>query len=267
MALALVVMGVVAAAGQLGFDLMPDVKNPFPTETVDRSQPTLLKSLEDLNLYHAATANSQVVVDTEKDTKHVPAIIRGERTVFTAAGSVDATVDFSALDDRSIAVSPDRLSATITLPAPNLTAPRVDPKQSRVVSRERGLLDRIGSIFSDTPTSDRPYFVAAEQKMAAAALGSDLRARAETNTRIMLENMLPTLGYTSVTVTFAPAPAVASRVRVRVRPAAVGELLSVAGIRRPSRGLTGRAYPVKILAPGRLPASATTSRDSLYAYP
>ena len=207
--LALVVMGVVIAAGQLGFDFFPDVKNPFPTETVDRSQPALLKALEDISVFHAATANFQVMVDTEKDTRFVPAILKGERTVFAAAGSVDATVDFSGLDQRNIVVSPDRTAVTVTLPSPNLTAPRVDPKQSHVVSRERGLLDRIGSIFSDSPTSDRPYFVAAEQKMAAAAVGSDLLPRAAANTRTMLEQLLGALGYTSVTVNFAPAVPVA----------------------------------------------------------
>ena len=205
-ALALVVVGVAIAADRIGFDLVPDVKNPFPTETVDRSQPALLKALEDISQYHAATANFQVIVDTEKDTKYVPSILRGERTTFSAVGTVDATIDFSALDERSIVVSADRTSATVTLPTPNLSAPRIDPKQSGVISRERGLLDRIGSLFSDSPTSDRPYFVAAEQKLAAAALGSDLRARAETNTRAMLENMLRALGYTSVAVNFTPLP-------------------------------------------------------------
>ena len=207
MATALVVLGVVIAAGRFGFDFSPSIGNPFKTETVDRSQPALLKSLEDLSRFQAATANLQVVIDTEKDAKYLPAIIRGQRTTFVAAGSVDATVDFSALDERSITLSPDGRSATITLPAPELSAPRIDPEQSQVVSRQRGLLDRLGSIFSDTPTSDRPLFVAAEKKMTTAAVDTDLRARAETNTRTMLQNMLRALGYTSVTVNFAPSPA------------------------------------------------------------
>ncbi len=205
MAGGLVVLALLVAAGKVG-DLLPSIPNPFGSRTVDRSQPALLESLEDLSRYQAATANLQVIVDTEKDAKFVPAIIRGERTVFVAAGTVDASVDFSALDERSIQVSEDRRSVTITLPAPALSPPRIDPKQSQVVSRQRGLLDRLGSVFSDTPTSDRPLLLAAEQKMAAAANQSDLRARAEQNTRSMLEGMLRALGYTDVTVTFAPNP-------------------------------------------------------------
>ncbi len=36
--------------------------NPFKTETKDRSQPVLVKSLESLSEYRAATANMQEIV-------------------------------------------------------------------------------------------------------------------------------------------------------------------------------------------------------------
>jgi Protein of unknown function (DUF4230) len=205
---ALIVMALIAGAGSLGLGrLLPSLPNPFTTRTVDRTQPALLKSLEDLSRYQAATANFQVIVDTEKDAKFLPSIIKGERTVFVAAGSVDASVDFSQLDQRSITVSEDRRSATIVLPEPAVSHPNVDPEQSRVASRDRGLLDRIGSVFSDSPTSEQPLYVAAQAKMQQAADQSDLRKRAEDNTRTMLQGMLRSLGFTSVTVSFTPTPA------------------------------------------------------------
>lgn len=202
----LVVMGVVAGMGRFGFHL-PALPNPFSTKTVDRTQPALLKSLEDLSRYQAATANFQVIVDTEKDARFLPSIIKGERTVFVAAGSADAFVDFSHLDERSIHVSEDRRSATIVLPEPNLSQPVVDPEQSRVATRDRGLLDRIGSVFSDSPTSERPLYLAAQAKMQQAADQSDLRKRAEDNTTKMLQGMLRSLGFTNVSVSFTPNPA------------------------------------------------------------
>ena len=203
---ALVVVAALAAAGRLG-GLLPSLRNPFATETVDRTQPALLQSLVDLSEYHAASGNFQVIVDTEKDTRFVPSFIRGERTVYVAGGSVDAVVDFSQLDDRSIRVSPDRTAVTVVLPAPTLAEPTVDSKQSRVVSRDRGVLDRIGSAFSDNPAGERPLVLAAQEKMRVAAAESDLRRRAEDNTRRMLEGMLRALGYTSITVSFAANPA------------------------------------------------------------
>src|SRR4051812_35421977 len=172
----LLLLAVFAGAGKLG-DFLPSLSNPFGSETKDRTQPALLQSLADLSDYHAATGNFQVIVDTEKDARFVPSFIRGERTVYVAGGSVDAVVDFSQLDERSIQVSPDRTSVSVVLPSPMLAEPTVDPKDSRVVSRDRGLLDRIGSAFSDNPAGERSLALAAEGKMREAADQSDLRRR------------------------------------------------------------------------------------------
>lgn len=203
---ALVVVALSLGVGRIA-DLLPSLPNPFATDEVDRTQPALLQSLEDLSRYEAARANFEVVVDAEKDARFLPSVIRGERTLFVGSGSVEAFVDFSQLDERSIRVSEDRRSVEVTVPAPALSEPRVDPERSRVVSRDRGILDRVGSAFSDSPTSDRSLYLAAEQKMQAAADASDLRARAEQNTRQMLERTFRSLGFTDVTVTFAANPA------------------------------------------------------------
>lgn len=206
LAVALALLGAVfLGAGRLG-DLLPSLPNPFASETVDRSQPVLLQAVEDLSRYEAASGNFQVIVDSEDDARFLPSFVRGERTVFVAAGSVGAFVDFSSLDDNAIAVSSDGRSVTVTLPAPVLSEPAVDPAQSRVASRQRGLLDRLGTVLSDNPTDDQQLYVLAQEKMRAAADATDLRARAEQNTRHMLEGMLGSLGYTSVTVNFAPDP-------------------------------------------------------------
>jgi len=201
------------AAVSLGADrfdlsrLLPSVRNPFASRTVERSQAPLRKSLEDLSRYQAATAQLSVIIDSEKDARLLPSFLRGERTIFTAAGSVDATVDFSGIGDRAISVSEDRRSVTLTLPAPRLSDARIDPDQSRVVSRQRGLFDRVGSAFSDNPSDDHSLYSAAQNKMnAAAAHDTELVSRAETNTRRMLETMLRTLGYSTVTVGFTPNP-------------------------------------------------------------
>jgi len=204
----LVVLAVLVGAGRIGLrDLLPSLPNPFGSKTVDHSQPPLRTALTDLSRYQAASSNLQVIVDSEKDASFLPSFVRGDRTVFVAAGSVDATVDFSGLDDRSIVVSEDRRSVTVSLPAPALSPARVDPAQSQVASRQRGLLDRLGSVFSDSPSNDRKLYVMAQQKMeAAAARDGELRNRASNNTRHMLETMLHSLGYANVTVNFATDP-------------------------------------------------------------
>jgi Protein of unknown function (DUF4230) len=206
-AVLLVVVLALAVAGLSGLRLWPSFPNPFATRQVDRSQPVLLQAIEDLEVYKAATGNFQVVVDLEESSRGIPLIVKGQRTLFVAGGSVDAEVDFSGLDEGAIKVSgEDRRKVEITLPRARLTEARVDPDRSRVFSRERGLLDRLGSVLSDNPTSERELYQLAEDKMEAAAAQSDLVGRAEQNTRAMLESMLRSLGYRDVTVTFRDPP-------------------------------------------------------------
>jgi hypothetical protein len=202
----LVLVLFVAVAGLSGLRLWPSFPVPFASRQVDRSQPVLLKAIEDLAVYKAASGQFQVVVDLEESSRGIPPLIKGQRTLFVAGGSVDAEVDFSNLKGEAIRVSPDGTRVDITLPHARLTQARVDPEQSRVFSRERGLLDRLGSVLSDNPTSERELYRLAAAKMQAAAGGSDLKARAEQNTRAMLQSMLRSLGYREVTVTFRDPP-------------------------------------------------------------
>jgi Protein of unknown function (DUF4230) len=197
---AAIVAAIIFVPGWL-LGLLPSIPNPFAEKTVDRSQPALLRSIQDLREFRAATGNFQVIVDIERDTP-LPAKILGERTLFVAAGSVDAVVDFSALGRQNVVVSDDRRSATITLPAPTLSRPRLDLARSRVYDRDRGLLNRIGDVFSDGGDQQELYVAAEAKLLAAAGGGSGIRRRAEANTRAMLRSLLRSLGFTSVTVRF-----------------------------------------------------------------
>ncbi len=201
----LLVLAGLAALAVIAVLLLIGPLNPFGTETKDRSQPVLLKSLENLSDYHAATANMQVVVDVEQDAKLLPSFIKGERTLFVAAGTVDAAVDFRGLakDPDAVKVSDDRRSVRLTLPAPKLLAPQLDPDRSRVYDRDRGVLDRVEDAFSDRPGDEQPLYQLAEDKLAAAAAADPkLLQTAERNTRSMLEGLLRGLGFRDITIDF-----------------------------------------------------------------
>src|SRR5690349_3515103 len=154
----------------------------------------------------AATGSYQVMVDIEKDAKYIPAFLKGERTLFLAQGSVDAGVDFSGLGPGAVTVNPDH-SVTISLPHATLSKPVLDTDASHVVDRDRGLLDRIGSVFSDSPTGEQGLYAAAEPKLRAAADESALVAKADQNTTAMLQKFLGALGYDHVNVAFQDNPA------------------------------------------------------------
>jgi len=201
----LLLLAGLAGLGVIAVLLVIGPLNPFRTDTKDRSQPVLLKSLQDLSDYHAATANMQVVVDVEQDAKLLPSFIKGERTLFIAAGNVDAAVDFKALakDPDAVKVSKDRRSVELTLPAPRLLEPRLDPDRSRVYDRDRGVLDRVEDALSDRPGDEQPLYQLAEDKLAAAAAADPkLLQTAERNTRSMLEGLLRGLGFENIKINF-----------------------------------------------------------------
>ena len=176
--------------------------NPLEPEVVERSTPPLLLALDDLHEYHAATADLQVMVDLEIDTPWVPSVISGERINFMAVGTADAYVDFENLDGDAVTLSPDGESATIVLPAPEMSEVRIDPEQSRVVDRDRGLFERVGGAFLENPTDDSDLYALAERRIETAAAESDLLDRAEANTRDMLTTLAMSLGVERVIVDF-----------------------------------------------------------------
>ena len=177
-------------------------ENPFQESTVDRSRPALLKAVTDLAELHAAQGQYQVLVDLEKDTKYVPSFLKGERVVYSATGRVDALVDLGTLGPD--AVVSDGTAVRITLPAVRLGTADLDLTQSRVVARDRGLLDRIGGAAGDELNPDHSLFVSAEGKVTDAARDDQtLRQRAETNVRSTITALAQSLGFTTVTIDFA----------------------------------------------------------------
>lgn len=180
--------------------------SPFSTKTVDRTAPPVLTELRDLADFRAATGEFEVLVDVEKDVKYVPAFLAGERVFFVGVGSVEATVDFSTLDDSAIQISEDRTGVVVTLPRATLQPAVVDPARSHVADRDRGVFDRVAGMFSDNPTGETDLYEIAGAKIADAAAASELATRAEDNTRTMLTGMLESLGFERVVVRFVEDP-------------------------------------------------------------
>ena len=197
-AVALLIVALIVAVGSL---------NPFGTDTKDRSEPVLLKSLENLSDYHAATANMQVVVDVEQDAKLLPSFIKGERTLFVAAGTVDAAVDFRGLsrDPDAVKVSDDRSAVTITLPAPKLIEPRLDPSARASTTATAGSLNRVEDAVLGPPGRRAAALPARDEKLSDAAKADPKLRKRRAQHPLMLEGLMRGLGFEQVTVRFQPA--------------------------------------------------------------
>ncbi|MFG3659075.1 DUF4230 domain-containing protein [Streptomyces sp. NPDC047706] len=201
-ALSAVVLVLVVLFAGLRLSVLPGLKDLFGTETHDRSGPALLKSIQDISRYDAASGNFQVVVDLEKDTKYLPDAIRGTRTLYVGAGTVDAYVDLGKVGEDDVTVDEDRTSATLRLPHAALGKPALDPDRSYAVSKQRGLFDRLGDLFSDNPNGEQAVQQLAVRHIRDAAEESELTRRAESNTTGMLKGLLGSLGFKEVEVTY-----------------------------------------------------------------
>ena len=186
--------------------LLPQLRNPFAEKTTVTSQPVLLKSITALSRYEAASGSFQVVVDLSQHSL-LPSFLQGSETLFIGQGTDIAFVNFVQLKGQALRVSADRSAVAVTLPRAQLEPAVLNVRQSYVYAQQRGLLNRIGDFFGGNPNGQQQVYVAAQQKISAAARHSPLLAEAERNTRAMLNGMLGSLGFKRVTVSFgAPAP-------------------------------------------------------------
>ena len=191
----------VVAAAILAMVFLISQLNPFGEDTIDRSGPAVIKSIENLGELKSATANLQVIVDVERDTNNVPDFLKGERVLYVAAGKVDAVVDLRELKDDDIKVSDDRLSATLTLPRAELRGATIDTKRSKVVSRDRGIFDRVEDFVGNGVGRDQEVYDLGRRKLEeAAAADPDILLQAEENAKATLTGLLKGLGCEKVEV-------------------------------------------------------------------
>jgi hypothetical protein len=186
-------------AGIVGFQLLD---SPFSTVTKDHSPPPVLLELRDLADFHAAQAQFEVTLDLEKDVQWVPSAIAGERVQFVGVGTVDAVVDFKNLGAGGVQISDDAKAVVVTLPGAYAMDPVLDHDLSHVMNRDRGLLNRIGGMFNDNPTSEATLYDAAMNKMADAATQTDLIDRAQEHTTFVLTGMLRAMGFEQIDIVF-----------------------------------------------------------------
>ena len=173
--------------------------NPFVEEEIDRTGPSVLQSLTEISDFHAASAYYETVVDLERDTRFVPGWISGERVLYVGKGTVDAVVDFSALDERRVQVDEESGAVRVRLPEPSVGDPVLDLEESYVVSVDRGITNR----FRGSDLEQEAQRVAVAQMSEAAEGTGPLVELAESNTVAMLEGLLEALGHDDVSVTFA----------------------------------------------------------------
>ena len=78
----------------------------------------------------------------------MPSFIAGERSLFVAAGTVNAYIDFSGLAERDLTLSQDGNSVEIRLPEAKLGKPNLDQERTYLFSQNRGIVNRYGDALA-----------------------------------------------------------------------------------------------------------------------
>lgn len=160
-------------------------------EEIDRSQPVLLESIQDVGQFHTAVGTFQEVIDIEEDVTWLPGFIAGRRTLFVGVGTVNSYVDLSGLTEDELTLSADGKTATIRLPEAQLDKPNLDLDESYFADQDRGIVDRVVDAFESPEQAQ--FHKLAETRLATAAEASELRNQATENTKAMLAGMLNAL--------------------------------------------------------------------------
>lgn len=119
----------------------------------------------------------------------------GDSVSMFVVARIGAGVDLSALTPEMVESDPQALTATIRLPAPEISYVDVDEDQTTVYDRDTGIFT------SGNPELESSARRAAEEVLVQAALDAGLLQRAADEARVVITTFLESLGYADVTVT------------------------------------------------------------------
>lgn len=149
-----------------------------------------------------------VVVDVERTglRERLPGLVDSEQIVAIYYGDVDATIDLRGLTAEGIVADPEARTIEVTVPAPVLSRPSIDHDKSRIVSHQRGLLQRLEDAAGEgSLVAKEDLDAAGVQAIARAADESGLDQTARENGEEFLRLMVERMGYEEVTIKYAEA--------------------------------------------------------------
>jgi hypothetical protein len=205
------VLAVAIATGVLGAGigyLLPSRGSAIPTlpplsssVTVVRETPDVLLAVRNLARLESVSFHMERVVDlSEKQSQLFGLVSTEDAILLVAVGDVVAGVDLAKLSPGDIQVTPDAGRARLVLPPPEVFHAALDGERTYVHTRKTGLLAR----RKETLETDARR--KAEQSIQAAALEAGILKRAEDNARLVVGELVRSLGYESVEITFQNRP-------------------------------------------------------------
>jgi hypothetical protein len=162
------------------------------SKTEFRSQPSVVEKIRELKRLETVVYTMDKVVEGDRASLILPDFLAGDKILLIAHGEVIAGIDLSTLQPSNVAISGRNIR--IQLPPAQVFSARLDSAQTRVYSRDTGLLV---SADQNLETEVRQK---AEQQIREGAIADGILDKATQNARNTVKSMLLSLGFESVEV-------------------------------------------------------------------
>lgn len=202
---ALVVLAVLLVVR--GLDLFGWFGMENPAEQPAAAGDVTLIEIRDLADLNVATGSYSVpvVIDAERTglRERLPGFVDGEQIVAIYYGDVDAKIDLRGLTAEGVIADPASRTITVRVPAPVLSRPSIDHEKSRIVSHQRGILQRVEDAAGDgSLVAKEELDTAAVNAINRAAEESHLEDTARQNGEQFLRLLCERMGYENITIDY-----------------------------------------------------------------
>jgi hypothetical protein len=159
---------------------------------IGMDQSAIVQRIQKLQRLETVKYTVEKVVTGERQSRFLPQSLAGERILMVVHGEVFAGVDLGKLKADDVRVNGKQVK--ITLPHAEIFSTRLDNDQTRVYSRETGLLVQADPNLESEVRAD------AERQILQAALIDGILGNASNNAQATARSLVQALGFSDVEV-------------------------------------------------------------------
>ncbi len=177
--------------------LTAETEPPPEPEVVTVVRPTadVVVAMRDLARLESAVFHMERIVDLRDQQSHLFGLVDAEDAILLiAAGEVTAGIDLTAMADGDVVVDPERGTAIITLPPPQVLSTALDNDRTYVHSRDTDTL-AVRSLSLESRARQE-----AERTIETSAIEAGLLDTARRNAESALTTLVRALGYQDVDI-------------------------------------------------------------------
>ncbi|MAQ14905.1 MAG: hypothetical protein CMN30_08930 [Sandaracinus sp.] len=196
------ILGVLLLGLVLGAVIANLTREDEVPESVDELHPTpdVIVAIEDLARLETTSFHVERVIDLVARQRQLFGLVEAEDAILlVAGGDITAGVDLTKMRDGDVVVDLETMSATVTLPPPEIFAARLDNERTYVHTRDTDALARRDPHLETRARRE------AERTLRESALEGGILDRARANAETAIRTLVRSMGYDTVTIRWRDA--------------------------------------------------------------